>query len=98
MESPGLGVGSLGTWMILFCERAWPLPRANCTAGVAREVGRDTCSAGKVVGGFAVPALHYPFLTAAKMEAYHWLLSSLLLPISGPFGNHKNLGPGVLAT
>lgn len=92
MESLALGVGSLGTWMILFCERTWPLPRACCKAGGAREGCRDKCSAGKVVGGFAVPALHDPFLTAPKMEAYHWLFSSLPSPHSRPLWEPQKSG------
>lgn len=78
--------------MILFCQRTWPLPRASGEAGVARQGCRDKCSAGQVVGGFAVPALHYPFLTAAKMEASHWLFSSLPSPHCRPLGEPQKSG------
>lgn len=78
-------VGSLGTWTILFCERAWPLPRASCKAGLAREGCKDKCS-----GGFADPASHYPFLDAARMETYHGLSSSLpCSPFQASLGTTK---------
>ena len=44
--------------MILFCERAWPLPGASGKADLVREACGDKCGAGpavsKAVGAFAV--------------------------------------------
>lgn len=44
--------------MILFCERAWPLPGASGKADLVREECGDKCGAGpavsKAVGAFAV--------------------------------------------
>lgn len=81
MESLALGVGSLGTWMILFCERAWPERGVEPSAVLARLWGAL----------LSLPS-DYPFLTAAKMEAYHWLLSSLPAPHFRPLWEPQKSG------
>lgn len=104
MEAPQSGAGSLGACVTLFCERrAWPLPRTSCKADLAREDRRDKRRTGLCGPHSRGALLSLPpaarSLAGTRMETHCWLVQAApCSPSQAPFGNHKNLGPGFLAT
>lgn len=86
MNAPESGVGTPGDLGDPVTKKTWP----------GRYVGRSV--AGRAAGVCCPSPAVPPFWLKSGQRPTTGCPAPAMLPLSGPSGNHKNLGPGVLAT